>query len=175
MEGQKRRAGGDRLDEMAQLRNKEEELSRKKPKEEGNESEKPCLKPQSGWAASTFRFFSNFSCQSYYLFFPPQDGGAVGGARLCCHGSFSRSHCLLYVMFPAPDDQLFLFDAPWYILAPIADKWLTDWSTHDGSGTFFARKIGLSFIKKLPVSGRCFGGFPQKKDPAMPGQKDGRK
>lgn len=41
MEGQKRRAGGDRLDEMAQLRNKEEELSRKKPKEEGNESEKP--------------------------------------------------------------------------------------------------------------------------------------
>lgn len=31
---------------MAQLRNKEEELSREKPKGERNESEEPCLKPQ---------------------------------------------------------------------------------------------------------------------------------
>lgn len=33
---------------MAQLRNKEEELSREKPKEERNEHKEPCLKPEMG-------------------------------------------------------------------------------------------------------------------------------
>lgn len=81
------------------------------------------------------------------VFFFPQDRAAVGGARLCRRGSFSPSHSLIYVGFASPEDWLFLSDAPWNILAPAGDKWLTDWSKHGGSCTFFPAKLDLVLWK----------------------------